>query len=185
MRRFLRFATTLDDDPFVDFAYGWITGETADEAVAFVKRIVKAHKAKWPERVVRASVGGSQGASQSIEGPYVVGPLSFPGRRLRFVAPEGGHGRDQAFIDEHLADVEGCGALLLGGHGMPSEIGSGPRAEDVGRLDLYPAVAFNYACYTGVTHVWPQRHSESGAYVYRLHEVELETVSRSRFSRRA
>ncbi len=172
VRRFLRFATTLDDDPFVDFAYGWITGATAEEALAFVDRIVAASKTTWPEPIARASVGGGQGGSQARNDTYEVGSLAWPRRVLRFNAPDGGHGRDQAFIDEHLDDLEGCGALLVGGHGMPWEIGSGPRAEDLEGLELFPAVAFNYACYTGVTGIWPQRHFEGGSYVYRLHEVE-------------
>ena len=174
VRRFLRFATMLDDDPFVDFAHGWITGANAEEAVAFVRRIVKAQRTTWPELVCRASVSGGTGGSRMSDDTYRVGPLSWPSRRLSFVPPDGTHGRDQAFIDEHLSRLEGCGALMLGGHGMPWEIGSGPRAEDVAKLDLFPAVAFNYACYTGVTHVWPQRENERGGYVYRLHEVELE-----------
>ena len=36
VRRFLKMATTIDADPFVDFEYGFITGATAKEAVRFV-----------------------------------------------------------------------------------------------------------------------------------------------------
>ncbi|MFO1076293.1 MAG: hypothetical protein U1E73_01040 [Planctomycetota bacterium] len=37
-RRFLQLATTIDDDPFVDFAFGYVTGATADEATALARR---------------------------------------------------------------------------------------------------------------------------------------------------
>src|SRR5262245_33168843 len=37
-RRFLQLATEIDADPFVDFAFGYITGRTADDAVALAPR---------------------------------------------------------------------------------------------------------------------------------------------------
>ena len=37
-RRFLQLATEVDRDPFVDFAFGYVTGRTAEDAVALAKR---------------------------------------------------------------------------------------------------------------------------------------------------
>src|SRR5205814_6830419 len=44
-RRFLAMATQIDDDPFVDFSYGFVTGATAEEALAFVERGIKSEEA--------------------------------------------------------------------------------------------------------------------------------------------
>ena len=57
---------------------------------------------------------------------------------------------------------------------LPWMIGGGPQAEDVAKLSLYPAVVFNYACYTGVTSVYPERKYEKGDYVHLLKRIEME-----------
>jgi len=171
VRRFLRMATQVDDDLFVDFGYGFITGATAEDAVAFVERIIEAEAAEQPRKVGSAAVWGGQGTSRAYDDEYVLGSLRLPQRSLRFVAPSGNE-RDQAFLDKELGSLSGCGAILMGGHGMPWEIGNGPRAEDVGKLALYPAVAFNYACYTGATARYPEREYRGGDVVERFHEVE-------------
>ncbi len=174
VRAILKMSTTLDKDPFPDFAYGFITGATAADAQQFVKNIIRASKKKHPRKIGRASVRGGKGKSSASERPYRAGELEFPMRALWFVAPGGRGSRDQAFIDENLKSLGGLGAILMGGHGMPWEIGSGPRAEDVAGVILFPAVVFNYACYTGVTHRYPQRKYQGGSYVIHLKEVEAE-----------
>ena len=172
VRAILRMSTTLDKDPFPDFAFGYITGATATDAQQFVKNIIRASKKKHPRKIGRASVKGGKGKSSMSERSYRVGKLEFPMRALWFVAPGGRGSRDQAFIDKNLKSLGGLGAILMGGHGMPWEIDSGPRAEDVARVKLFPAVVFNYACFTGVTHRYPQRKYQGGSYVMSLKEVE-------------
>lgn len=157
VRGILRVATRVDDDPFVDFDYGYITGATADEALRFVENIVDASTAPLAARVGQTAVMNGAGKCTASDTRYRFGAHALPSRSLRFRAPDGRHGRDQAFIDAELKSLEGCGALLLGGHGMPWEILSGPRAEDVDTLDLSGAVAFNYACYTAVTRRYAER----------------------------
>ncbi|MHC4550392.1 MAG: hypothetical protein ACYTEZ_16610 [Planctomycetota bacterium] len=174
VRRILKMSTTIDDDPFVDFDFGYITGGTAKEALRFVQNILRASRTEPLLKVGKASVWGGSYESLASDGTYEAGGLRFPMRSLRFVAPKGGHGRDQAFIDQHLGSLTKCGAIIMGGHGMPWEIGSGPRAEDVAKLDLFPAVVFNYACYTGVTRRYPERKYERGTYVQRLLEIDAK-----------
>lgn len=171
VRRFLRMATQVDADLFVDFAYGFITGATPEDALAFVETIIRAGKTKQPRKVGSAGVWGGTGQSQASDGHYELGALKLPQRTLRFRAPAGQE-RDQPFIDAELPSLAGCGAIIMGGHGMPWEIGHGPRAEDIGKLRLFPAVAFNYACHTGVTRRYPQREYSGGNVVERLMEVE-------------
>ncbi len=60
VRRFLRMSTTIDDDPFVDFEFGYITGETAAEAVRFVENIIRASKRKTLVKFGKASVWGGK-----------------------------------------------------------------------------------------------------------------------------
>lgn len=174
VRRILRMAAAVDDDPFPDFAYGFLTGATAEEAVAFVRRIVRADGKPAPAVVGRAAVWGGTGASEAGDGTYLLGGRRLPERWMRFRAPDGERDRDAAFIAKHLPRLAGCGAVLMGGHGMPWEIGSGPRAEDLAGLDLFPAVVVNYACYTGVTRDWPESRFAGTGYGTRIRQVEPE-----------
>ena len=45
-RKFLVMATQIDDDPFVDFSYGFVTGATAEEALAFVARSIQSEQTR-------------------------------------------------------------------------------------------------------------------------------------------
>lgn len=156
VRAILKMATRVDADPFVDFEYGYITGATPEEADRFVKNIAEAARMSMPLVVGQSAVWGDRGDSTLSREPYLVGQCAYACRSLCFRAPDGAHGRDQAFIDANLDALEGCGAIIMGGHGMPWEIVSGPHASDIDRLDLFPAVAFNYACYTGVTSTYAE-----------------------------
>jgi len=173
VRAILRMATQVDEDPFVDFAFGYITGASAEEAVQFVRNIIRASKTERPRKLGQASVWGGQGTSSAFDDVYAEGPLRLPRHSLRFRSPDG-TSRDQAFIDEHLASLNGCGAILMGGHGMPWELVHGPQGEDIGKLDLFPAVAFNFACHTGVTGRYPEREWKFGATTERFKEVEAK-----------
>lgn len=156
VRGFLKMATRVDDDPFVDFEFGYITGSTAADAARFVENIVRASKKKQPRKVGRVAVSGGRPRSWVAKSQLRLGKAAFPEFGLWCIAPDGKHGRDQEFLDEHMSELEGLGAIMMGGHGMPWEIGSGPHAEDVRKLELFPAVAFNYACHTGVTWRYPE-----------------------------
>jgi hypothetical protein len=43
-RSFLKLSTQVDDDPFVDFAYGFITGETPEAALSLAEAGVQSEK---------------------------------------------------------------------------------------------------------------------------------------------
>lgn len=175
-RRFLRVASQVDADPFVDFGYGFITGATPEDAKAFVANIVRVSSMERPRTVGEAVVWGGDGGCVADEQPYAAGTLKFASRRLAFRAPDGKHGRDQAFIDANLPSLGGRGAVMFGGHGMPWEIGTGPRAEDVARVSLFPAVVFNYACHTGVALRW---HNETYEPDTIRHTIEAIAPERS------
>jgi hypothetical protein len=175
-RRFLRVAAQVDADPFVDFGYGFITGATPEDAKGFVANIVRASSLERPRTVGQGVVWGGEGGCRADDYPYTAGTLKFPSHRLAFVAPDDKHGRDQKFIDENLPSLGGKGAVMFGGHGMPWEIGSGPRAEDVAKIDLFPAVVFNYACHTGVALKWHNEKYEAEAV---LHTIETLAPEKS------
>jgi len=167
-RRFLQFATELDDDPFVDFSYGYVTGRDGAAALALVERGL-ARRPVAPERVVR--VGGGARESTRRTQPFGLRTGAIPGEwwsvagERRF--PE--EGRDRAFMAQHLPALRGSDAVEFIGHGWPHEVVGGPEARDLAGVDLDGAVALNVACFTGVTHRWFERDYRAGA-------VHLRTV---------
>ncbi|KAF0245040.1 MAG: hypothetical protein FD180_1977 [Planctomycetota bacterium] len=171
-RRFLRVASQVDADPFVDFDYGFITGATPKEAKAFVANIVRASAMERPRTIGKGVVWGGDGGCKIDDSPYRAGSVEFPCHVLGFVAPDGKHGRDQKFIDENMASLSGKGAVMFGGHGNPWEIGSGPRAEDVAKVSLFPAVVFNYACHTGVALKWHNEKYEADSIGHSIETIE-------------
>ena len=154
-RRFLVMATQLDDDPFVDFSYGFITGVTAEEALAFVERSIKSEEAHREPDLGSISVGEF---TRSMEVPG-----TFPSRNKSIAHLQGclagpqqlqDQKRDTQFIKMFLPKLQGKSVVVFGGHGYPREVVGGPTWQDLAGLKLDSAVALNIACYTGVTETW-------------------------------
>lgn len=171
-RRFLQLATEVDDDPFVDFAFGYLTGRSADDALALAQRGM----ARRPEAVDGgvASVAGGVERSMVHTMPhqlrrtrlealqvYSAGEQAFPAT-----------GRDLAFLREQLPKLTGRDAVTFIGHGYPREVVGGPTFAELDGLDLRGAVVLNVACYTGVTRHWFEDDWQAG--VVRARQVPLE-----------
>ncbi|MCU0863235.1 MAG: hypothetical protein MUC36_05560 [Planctomycetes bacterium] len=153
-RRFLQLATELDDDPFVDFAFGYLTGRTGAEALALAQRGI----ARRPEPVddgVADVIGGVERSQ--------VGKGVFHLRRQRLdqlqilsagesVFPAAG--RDVEFLRAQLPKLKGRDVVTFVGHGYPREVVGGPTFAELAGLVLDGAVVLNVACYTGVTNRW-------------------------------
>ncbi|NUN49839.1 MAG: hypothetical protein HUU15_13515 [Candidatus Brocadiae bacterium] len=172
VRRILVMASKVDDDPFVDFEFAYVTGATAGDARTFVENIIRASKAQTPRRIGTAPVHGGKTPCLARDSEFVLGPLRFPERVVAFSAPDGAEGRDQTFIDANLRSLAGCGTIYMGGHGMPWEVSTGARAEDIARINLFPAVVFNYACHTGVAVRWLEETFDNGDFVARFAEID-------------
>ncbi|MBK8098162.1 MAG: hypothetical protein IPK26_13705 [Planctomycetes bacterium] len=170
-RRFLQLATEIDDDPFVDFAFGYITGRTAADAEALVTAGVR----RQPEAVERvASVAGGAERSQSSTMPHGLRRTGIPGLQLwsagaeRF--PE--QGRDREFLARNLGKIAGADAVTFIGHGMPNEVVGGPTPAELKDLKLTDAVVLNVACYTGVTERWFEEDYQHGLWRQRTVAAE-------------
>jgi hypothetical protein len=171
-RAFLQLATEIDEDPFVDFEYGFVTGRTADDALAFVKRSERA--AERPRKATElAEVCGGLDASRLARQPYQLRKGSLPSLQAYVkgssdAAGKGNAGHDRAFVAELLPKLKGASLVTFVGHGMPDEVVGGPDAADLAALELDLAVVLNVACYTGVTHGWFEQDWRAGKVVRRV-----------------
>lgn len=149
-RRFLDVATRVDDDPFVDFAFGYVTGATGAEAEALV--LAGRRAAAAPRAAVLGSVSGGWRTSHELTSSEPLRRGGLPQLCGRVQGDETGH--DRAFVARFLPKLRACNAVELGGHGYPDRVVGGLDAADLAGLRLDGAVVLSVACWTGVTSAW-------------------------------
>lgn len=140
--------TTLDDDPFVDVAFGYLTGATPDEALAFAKRALDPAKEALREKPQLLEFG------PALQAPQHGGPLPHPAapkvrRWYDFHGPvEEFKARVQSFRDKDV--------VFAAGHGLPVGVDDGLKASDLRKLpiDFDGAIYVSGPCYCGVTGDW-------------------------------
>ncbi len=135
-------ASALDDDPFVDFGHGFITGKSAKAALALV------------ENIIRAETNPAGHPHSGVD----FGPVTVEeDRAFDSTRPHHGSFRMTTFqhstkgFPESAKDLlNGVGLARYWGHGMPEGVCDGLTAAQAKNLDTWPAVIFGGACYTGV-----------------------------------
>ena len=178
-RYMLKLSTSMDDDPFCDFAFGFITGATAEDALTMVKRSMKAQKNGLPKTMVSASViSGSKSYCYEGGGTPLEKELGYKSRSIYWACVE--NDPDVLdFVDEHIKEIQGKGVVELYGCGDPEgiwlfgdqrnmdrskhwrfdpeKVGSDPdgempriTAEYFTGLDLGGAVVWSGTCHSGV-----------------------------------
>ncbi|HRY31943.1 MAG TPA: T9SS type A sorting domain-containing protein [Bacteroidales bacterium] len=177
IRKFLMMSTSLDGDPFTDFSYGYITGATAADALAFVNRIIQAEADGIQDYPL--NIGGYAASSLNF---VFTGANDF----MKYLDPplvssiymetnNSGSGRNfflnntQYMLGNKLLDIGYNGdphmLWLFEGGNMnpdppvwlydpakiedPAYARMGLTSFDISTLYLYPAVAFNGACHAG------------------------------------
>lgn len=179
-RRLVPILTRFDDDPFVDCAFGVITGATGDDAAGFVANILRAARRPLPSRKLEV-------VSVQVDRCQLLGPQAGRGGPARALETTSLwlSGRDPAWPD-FLATHRGmaaAGGLIEWGHcgdsqGIwlfsmernrerakhwpfdPARVGwdpdgEMPRLTPAGLLEgvrLGPALIVNGSCHSAVTH---------------------------------
>lgn len=177
VRRFLMLSTRLDNDPFSDFSYGYITGATGQDALDFVQNIMYAESQNIGS--LPLNVGGY--VASSLNQIY-----TFPSGWIDYLNPpvyqdmyletnDNGIGHTyflnntSALLNKKLLDIGHNGDphmiwLFEDGNSTtnppvwlydstriedPAFARVGISSYDIDGLNLYPAVAFNGACHSG------------------------------------
>ena len=177
IRRFMMLSTQLDGDPFSDFAYGYITGATGQDAVNFVNNIIYADTHSIDNYPF--SVGGYSATSLNYVYTGTDGYMTYlnpvSSASIWLETSNTGSGKNffnaNAFYmaNKKLLDIGYNGDphmlwLFEGGNSTPTPpmwnydstkienpayARVGLTSNDIGALNLYPAVAFNGACHSG------------------------------------
>jgi hypothetical protein len=150
----LRRSTLLDDDPFQDFEYGFISGR--DGAAAL--RLVETIKAAWKREYGRTA--GFFGSWEGLVVPPNQTLSAFKALKMqaeqRFVLARAPEAERRQAAREALAKLGGKDALLFFSHGYPHEMGACFQAKDLidWNVRLGPAVLVNCSCYNGAPGRW-------------------------------
>jgi hypothetical protein len=154
VHRVLEASTTLDDDPFPDFEYGFITGRDGKAALRFVGRIEQAWRHEYGRRV---TLFGSWEGPQppQVQQLSAIRAMKGEGEFPTVLARDGAAARRKA-AQKALDSCRGKDALLFFSHGYPDEMSLCFRARDLRdwKVDLGPAVLVNCSCYNGAPGRW-------------------------------
>lgn len=158
----LSLATRVDDDPFVDFEYGFITGRDGPAAERFVERTLAAADRKFSRR--GAMFGTWESPVLPPETPLgAMAALGFDFDQ-HFVLSRDDADKRAAAARTALGKLSGRDVLLFFSHGYPDQFVGGFRAADLRewKIDLAPAVLINCACYNGAPGRWYELSPQGG-----------------------
>jgi hypothetical protein len=179
VREFMMMSTQLDNDPFSDFSYGFITGAKAPDALNYVNNIIYAEThniQSFPLNTggyVASSINfvynGASGYMTYLEPPSascIYLEVNDNGSGKNFFLANTGYMLNNKLLDiGHNGDPHMLW-LFEGGNTNPNPpvwnydpakienpayARVGLTSSDIGSLNLYPAVAFNGACHSGET----------------------------------
>ncbi len=150
----LEMATNVDDDPFVDFEYGFLTGRDGAAALRFVKRIEQAWKREAGDK---AALFGSWEGLFLPNGSQMssMKALGFTAKGHYVKARDAEEPRQKA-ARQILDDCKGKDALIFMSHGYPDRMELCFSAKNIHewQVDLSPAILFNCACFNGAPGRW-------------------------------
>ena len=176
-RAFVMNSTTLDDDPFPDISWGYITGATPQDALSFVENIIRAEEEE--AHLLPMKVSGYSASSLNWRTTY---SNSFPKHvvdsqvHLYLEVNDTGSGRD--FFLANVQDLSSSRMVTISGDGDPhmtwlfdggnfdpdpplwpydpskvedpAHARMGLTPENLSAVDLFPAVVFAGTCHSGV-----------------------------------
>jgi RNA polymerase sigma factor (sigma-70 family) len=150
----LEMATRVDDDPFVDFEYGFVTGRDGAAALRFVRQIERAWQREAGDR---AMLFGSWEGTFLPSGSRMSGlkALGFTATD-RYVKAKDAEEKRLKAARQILADCTGNDALIFMSHGYPDRMDLCFSAKNLRdwQVDLSPAILFNCACFNGAPGRW-------------------------------
>jgi hypothetical protein len=138
----LELAAKLDDDPFVDFAYGFITGATAADALELVERTIEAERKAIPA-VPRLIAFGPTSTPQADDGNAFEW---LKGWRTKRIEHKPGN-----FPPENLPDLAEADVVRFWGHGGPDGVDGGLAQSDLSSINIRARIVFAGPCFSAVT----------------------------------
>lgn len=138
----LELAVKVDDDPFTDFAYGFITGTTAADALGLVERTIAA-EAGPPPSSGRLLAFGPTNTPQADQGSTFEWLPSWQRQRIEH--------KPGRFPRSNLKDLAGADVIRFWGHGAPDGVDGSLAQSDLNGIGIRARMVFAGPCFSAVT----------------------------------
>jgi len=152
--RILKAAAELDDDPFIDFEYGFITGGNGKKALDFVNRIKEAWRHKFKNKV--SMFGSFSGPCNTKDDPVSAFKAMGLNATINYVNIKLDEKERIESARKNVTSLKGMDALLFFSHGYPNEMCGCFSAKDLRdwNVSFEPAIVVNCSCYNGAPGRW-------------------------------
>jgi hypothetical protein len=145
--------TGLDDDPYIDCAYGYITGATPQDALRLVRNTADA-EAK-PNRTPKKFAVIAHTFAQNDLAPFAVQEANryeAYGYQAAQINPVDNSPEWNRKAKQEIQKLNGASLVLLAGHGM-GDVSCAIHGDEFGRIRLQSAIVVNGTCHSAVTNI--------------------------------
>jgi len=143
--------TELDDDPYLDCAYGYITGATAEDALKLVRNTAAAQART--QSIPKRFVAVAHTFAQNDLAPFAAQQADYfrqLGYETAGINPIDDSAEWEGKADRDVQKLNGASLVYLAGHGMGDK-SCAIAGEAFGRLKLESALVLNGTCHSAVT----------------------------------
>jgi hypothetical protein len=145
--------TALDEDPYLDCAYGYITGATPQEALTLVRNTATAQAE--PDRIPKKFVAVAHTFAQNDLAPFAVqeaNRYTAYGYQTAQINPIDDSEEWNRKAEQEIQKLNGASLVFLAGHGM-GDMSCAIAGDEFGRVKLQSAIVVNGTCHSAVTEI--------------------------------
>ncbi len=143
--------TALDEDPYLDCAYGFITGATPKEALRLVRNTATAQAG--PNRIPKKFVAIAHTFAQNDLAPFAVqeaNRYAAYGYQTAQINPIDDSEEWNRKAEQEIQKLNDASLVFLAGHGM-GDMSCAIAGDEFGRVKLQSAIVVNGTCHSAVT----------------------------------
>lgn len=145
--------TALDDDPYLDCSYGYITGTTPQDALRLVRNTATAQA--QPDRIPKKFVAIAHTFAQNDLAPFAVQEANrykTYGYRTAQINPIDNSEEWTRKAKQEIQKLNGASLVFLAGHGM-GDMSCAITGDEFGQVKLQSAIVVNGTCHSAVTEI--------------------------------
>ena len=145
--------TALDDDPYLDCAYGYVTGATGQDALTLVRNTAAAQA--QPNHIPKRFVAIGHTFAQNDLAPFAVQEANrykAYGYETAQINPIDNSAEWSRKANQEIQKLNGASLVFLAGHGT-GDMSCAIAGDEFGRVKLQSAIVVNGTCHSAVTNI--------------------------------
>ena len=161
--------TALDEDPYLDCAYGYITGASPKDALELVRNTARAEAHR--EQIPRKFVAIAHTFAENDLAPFADEQAKLHearGFEVAKINPVDNSPTWTRIAEREIQKLNGASLIFLAGHGMGDKSCAIP-GNRFSRVKLHSAIVVNGTCHSAVT--WTRHDSVDGRWTIRTRRI--------------